>query len=91
MSHARAEAVDELIHHELAIHQALIVLLDLFSEFLEEVSLHLAERFCSRPAVIGEVGMSVLPLGQLLSALTLSRSHVGVQFLEGRCLAFLTG
>ena len=62
MSHPRAKAIDELIEHELALHEILVTFADLASETIKEFGLHLAQGLGCRSAIPRQARVSLLPL-----------------------------
>ncbi len=71
MGHPRPEAVDELVEHELAVQQVLVVRADLGGQAIEKLGLHLAQRLGGHTATAGQVRIGLFPLAQLVGPLLL--------------------
>jgi hypothetical protein len=84
-----SESVDELIKHELAIHQAVFVSFNFFREVLEELGLDPAECLSRGAATPRQFGVGILPLTQFLSPLSLGRTQLMIQFFQELILLFL--
>jgi hypothetical protein len=91
MGHARAEAVDEFVEHELAVEEDVGVVVNLFGHLVEELDLDLGERFGGLAAALRELRIGLLPLGQFLLTLLVVRAEEVDQFFHQFVLTVLRG
>ena len=85
----RPEAVDELIEHELAVQQVLVVGIDLGRQRFEELGLHLAQSLGRHAAIAGQTRIGLLPLAQLHVSLFLGGAELAEQLLHQFILPIL--
>ena len=64
MGQPRAKPIDELVEHELAVEQRLVVVADFLGQAVQELGLDLAQRLGRQPAAPRQVRIGLLPLPQ---------------------------
>ena len=74
MGHPRTKTIDELIEHEFAFHEILVIVADLAGEAVEELGLDLSQGLGRRPAIPRQTRIGLLPLAQFMGPLTLVRN-----------------
>ena len=85
----RSETIHELVEHEVAFHQRLVVLVDLPRQAVEEFRLHLAQGLGRHAAALRQVRIGLFPLAQFVGPLPLRRADLADQLLQDLVLAIL--
>ena len=89
MGHPGAKTIDELIEHEFAFHEILVIVANLAGNAIQEFGLDLSQRLGRHPAIPGQTRIGLLPLAKLMGTLTLVQTDLANQFLKQFILTVL--